>query len=173
MPRPPFTRFPKDKPLPRSQRGELTKAFNNRNGQAGGGTSVTNIVERATLGGSGGSAGSGGGGGGTTVAAALAGDVTGSTSANTITKIQGNPIAPQAIQNGQTYVLIGGSLVPSALGGDVAGNLAMNSVQAIQGVPVESVGPLDQQELVYDASAGAYAPGVNPGAILSLWAKTS
>jgi hypothetical protein len=167
MPRPPFTRFPKDRPLPASQRGELTKAFNSRMSGTGTGTASGGIREQTVVIQQ---SGSGITGAGITT---LAGDVTGGPTSNTVSRIQGNAIAPQTIAAGQTYVLVGGVLVPSNLAGDVAGSLVANTVQGIQGVGVASVQPLDQQELVYSASANAYAPGVNPGAALYLWTNCS
>lgn len=52
MPRPPFQRFPKDRPLSIAQRSELTKAFKNVNAGAGGATTTVVVP-----GGSGGSSG--------------------------------------------------------------------------------------------------------------------
>ena len=45
MPRPPFTRFPKDPALPISQRGELTKAFKGHAGAGGQATQETVIAK--------------------------------------------------------------------------------------------------------------------------------
>ena len=44
MPRPPFTRFPKDSPLPMSQRGELTKAFKPVSATTKGQTAQTTVI---------------------------------------------------------------------------------------------------------------------------------
>lgn len=164
MPRPPFTRFPKDAPLPISQRNEITKAFGqSTKGQksAGGVLEQTAVVQSNA---------------GTTSignAATLAGDVIGPAGANTVAKIQGNALAMKAISAGETYVMSDGVLTPSPLTGDVNGSLTANTVSAIQGVPVSEQPPADQQVLVYSAAGGEYAPSLPAGAILPLWANCS
>ena len=164
MPRPPFTRFPKDTPLPISQRNEITKAFKSAtsSSKSGGGIVEQTVVVQTS---------SGGAGGGAT--SALAGDVVGPAGANTVAKIQGTALATRTISTGETYVMIGGMLTPSTLAGDVQGSLVGNTVGAIQGAAVLAEPPADQQALVYSAQAGAYVPVVPPGAILQLWASSS
>lgn len=161
MPKPPFTRFPKDPPLPVAQRNELTKAFKNAGkGSAGAG----GVLEQTVIVQTGGQPGNG-----TTSPVILAGDVVGAAGSNRIAKIQGTPLATQAIEAGQTYVLTNGMLAPSSLAGDVSGSLIRNSVQAIQGTAIAANKPTDQQSLVYSAAVGEYISAVHPGAMLMLW----
>jgi hypothetical protein len=93
---------------------------------------------------------------------ALLGDVTGTTAASTVVKIQGNPILAQSLGSAQDgYVLswnnaagkweaqlvASGSVV---LGGDVTGSSSANTVMGINGVPIVITSLASNQLLVYN-----------------------
>lgn len=94
------------------------------------------------------------------VACNLSGDVTGSTTANSVTAIRGIVVAPTLPTVTQVLTYDGNKWTPSAvnqgagstLAGDVTGSLGSNSVTAIRGIIVAPTLPTTSQVLTYDGN---------------------
>lgn len=100
--------------------------------------------------------------------ATLGGDVTGQTTAATVTQIQGRPVSSTAPASGQaltwnsstsrwepTTVSGGGA---TTLAGDVVGSSSSTTVTQIQGRPIVSTAPSNGQALVWNASTTRWEP---------------
>jgi|GEM_PF-792113 len=106
----------------------------------------------------------------TTTAATMGGDVTGTTAANTISKLQGNPVSAATPAsgdflewNGTDWVPAPGGSTSSAMGGDVTGTTTANTINAIQGNAVIAPTPAAGDVLQWDGTAWVNTPGATGG----------
>lgn len=87
------------------------------------------------------------------------GDLSGTTAAATVVKLQGTDVSGTAPTNGQVLAFDGSTWTPqdpaagAAPGGDLGGSLAAAKVQGIQGVPVAATAPTNGQILSFDGAA--------------------
>jgi len=106
-------------------------------------------------------------GGETVTSLSMAGDVTGTTDAANVSKIQGHPVSNWEPEPGQVLqysgdysmwlptTLSGGG---TTLSGDVTGAAASTTVAKIQGRAVASTAPANGNVLAWNAGAGAWGP---------------
>ena len=103
--------------------------------------------------------GSGSGGGGTTGPLPLAGDVSGTTSSNSVDKLKGRPVSSTIPANGDALIFQNGTWSPApapsggtvtALSGDVAGAPNATSVDRLKGRTLSAAAPQSGQVLTFD-----------------------
>lgn len=86
------------------------------------------------------------------VPAALAGDVTGQATGNTVGSLRGSAISFTAPTTNQLLYWNGTAWTPVSLGGDVTNSPAANTVNYLQGYPLNMVGTVTGDVLTYNGS---------------------
>jgi len=92
------------------------------------------------------------------------GDLTGTSSSQTISKLQGNTLTLTGISNNQIIGINGGVIENITIGGDVSSSSGLSSLKVtkIQGTSVSSTAPTNNQVLQYSTSSSSYVPTTLP-----------